>query len=148
MVRGENAIRKQATDQAFRVQKPGKSPLTSASRTGAVISSDHRRCRPAVSAARRTTVEMSVRKSKFGVPQLIRLFNRVDVLWTELDLFADGSDFRAGADAASARVRGTIQTQMRGDKVIVFKFKRKKQYKRTIGHRQNLTEVAISEILA
>ena len=61
---------------------------------------------------------------------------------------SDGADFRAGADAASARVRGTIQSQLRGDKVIVFKFKRKKQYKRTIGHRQNLTEVSISEILA
>ncbi|MBL8177461.1 MAG: 50S ribosomal protein L21 [Bryobacterales bacterium] len=61
---------------------------------------------------------------------------------------SNGSDFRAGADAASARVRGTIQNQMRGDKVIVFKFKRKKQYKRTIGHRQNLTSVSISEILA
>ena len=61
---------------------------------------------------------------------------------------SDGSDFRAGADAASVRVRGTIQSQMRGDKVIVFKFKRKKQYKRTIGHRQNLTSVSISEILA
>lgn len=61
---------------------------------------------------------------------------------------SDGSDFRTGGDTASARVRGTIKSQFRGDKVIVFKFKRKKQYKRTIGHRQNLTAVAISEILA
>jgi len=30
----------------------------------------------------------------------------------------------------------------------VFKFKRKKQYKRTIGHRQNFTAVRVSEILA
>ena len=33
---------------------------------------------------------------------------------------------------------GTITAHGRGDKIIVFKFKRKKQYKRTIGHRQNL----------
>jgi large subunit ribosomal protein L21 len=58
------------------------------------------------------------------------------------------SGFLAGTDAASVRVRGTIQNQLRGDKIIVFKFKRKKQYKRTIGHRQNLTSVAISEIVA
>jgi len=32
--------------------------------------------------------------------------------------------------------------------VIVFKFKRKKQYKKTIGHRQNYTRVAVEEILA
>ena len=31
-------------------------------------------------------------------------------------------------------------------KTIVFKFKRKKQYKRTIGHRQNYTRVQINEI--
>lgn len=55
---------------------------------------------------------------------------------------------RAGQEAASARVTGTIQRQFRGDKVIVFKFKRKKQYKKTLGHRQSLTEVTISEILA
>jgi large subunit ribosomal protein L21 len=30
--------------------------------------------------------------------------------------------------------------------VVVFKFKRKKQYKRTIGHRQNYTELKIDEI--
>jgi len=59
----------------------------------------------------------------------------------------ESNQLLAGQQTASARVRGTIQTQMRDDKVIVFKFKRKKQYKRTIGHRQNLTAVAISEIV-
>jgi large subunit ribosomal protein L21 len=44
-------------------------------------------------------------------------------------------------------VKATIAEHGRGDKVIVFKFKRKKQYKRTIGHRQNYTEVKVSEIL-
>jgi large subunit ribosomal protein L21 len=59
----------------------------------------------------------------------------------------DNGTVLAGAAAAAARVRGAIQKQHRGDKVIVFKFKRKKQYKRTIGHRQNLTAVEISEIV-
>ena len=49
--------------------------------------------------------------------------------------------------AGEARVKGTISGHGRGDKVIVFKFKRKKQYKRTIGHRQNFTEVTVNEIL-
>jgi len=53
-----------------------------------------------------------------------------------------------GADAAGAKVKGTIQSQGRGDKTIVFKFKRKKQYKRTIGHRQNYTQVQVTEIQA
>jgi large subunit ribosomal protein L21 len=32
--------------------------------------------------------------------------------------------------------------------VLVFKFKRKQQYKRTIGHRQDYTEVRVGEIIA
>jgi large subunit ribosomal protein L21 len=59
----------------------------------------------------------------------------------------DDGTLLTGAEAASARVRGEIQKHGRGDKVIVFKFKRKKQYKRTIGHRQNFTAVKISEIV-
>jgi large subunit ribosomal protein L21 len=64
-----------------------------------------------------------------------------------LAVSTDENRLLSGAEAASARVRGNIQSQFRGDKVIVFKFKRKKQYKRTIGHRQNLTAVAVSEIV-
>lgn len=60
----------------------------------------------------------------------------------------DGETVKAGADAESARVKGTIVAHGRGDKTLVFKFKRKKQYKRTIGHRQNYTRVTVNEIVA
>lgn len=60
----------------------------------------------------------------------------------------DGESVRAGADAASVRVTGTIVAHGRGEKLLVFKFKRKKQYKRTIGHRQNFTRVTVSDIVA
>ena len=60
----------------------------------------------------------------------------------------DTSGIVAGAALANARVTGTIVEQDRGEKLIVFKFKRKKQYKRTIGHRQNYTAVKVAEILA
>ncbi len=59
----------------------------------------------------------------------------------------DSNELFAGADLAKARVRGTIVEHGRGDKIIVFKFKRKKQYKRTIGHRQNYTAVKVDEIV-
>ncbi len=64
-----------------------------------------------------------------------------------LAVSTDSNQLLAGAAVAAARVRGTIRTHGRGDKVIVFKFKRKKQYKRTIGHRQDFTAVAIDEIV-
>jgi len=54
---------------------------------------------------------------------------------------------RAGKDL-SARVSGVILDNIRGPKIIVFKFKRKKQYKRLTGHRQSLTRVQINEIHA
>jgi large subunit ribosomal protein L21 len=58
----------------------------------------------------------------------------------------DSNQVLTGADASGARVTGTIVGNVRGDKVIVFKLKRKKQYKRTIGHRQNYTRVKIGDI--
>ena len=60
----------------------------------------------------------------------------------------NGENVKAAADLAGARVKGTITAHGRADKVLVFKFKRKKQYKRTIGHRQNFTRVEVKEILA
>ena len=45
-----------------------------------------------------------------------------------------------------ARVAGTIVDHGRGDKIIVFKMKRRKQYKRTQGHRQNYPTVKIDSI--
>ena len=65
-----------------------------------------------------------------------------------LALSPDAGELVAGAGLDGAKVKGTITAHGRGDKVIVFKFKRKKQYKRTQGHRQNYTEVKVSEILA
>ena len=45
-----------------------------------------------------------------------------------------------------ASVVGTIVDQTRGDKIVVFKFKRRKMYRRKTGHRQYLTAVRIEEI--
>jgi large subunit ribosomal protein L21 len=66
-------------------------------------------------------------------------------LGTVLALF-DGETVKAGSAVGGALVKGTIVANERGKKTIVFKFKRKKQYKRTQGHRQNFTRVKVSEI--
>jgi len=71
---------------------------------------------------------------------------------SEIDLpvraiFKDEGELVAGADLGQATVKGTIVGNGRGPKILVFKFKRKKQYKRTIGHRQDFTEVKIGDIL-
>lgn len=60
----------------------------------------------------------------------------------------EANELVVGDAVKTARVRGKIAEHGRGDKILVFKFKRKKQYKRTIGHRQNYTRVEVQEILA
>jgi large subunit ribosomal protein L21 len=63
-----------------------------------------------------------------------------------LAVAADGVALKAGK--AAGTVSATIVREARAKKVIVFKFKRKKQYKRTSGHRQSFTSVKIGEIVA
>lgn len=52
-----------------------------------------------------------------------------------------------GSDVANGKVTATVTAHGRGDKVLVFKFKRKKQYKRLYGHRQNYTELTVNEVV-
>ncbi len=53
----------------------------------------------------------------------------------------------SGKQLADAKVRGTILGEEKGKKVIAFKFKRRKKYRRKIGHRQKYTSVHVDEIL-
>src|ERR1700734_3794037 len=50
-------------------------------------------------------------------------------------------------ELTGAKVTGTVLGEGRGDKILVFKLKRKKQYKKMQGHRQNFVEAKINEIL-
>jgi large subunit ribosomal protein L21 len=59
----------------------------------------------------------------------------------------DSGQVLTASDLGNARVLATVSAQGRGDKTIVFKFKRKKQYKRTIGHRQNYTELTVNDVV-
>jgi large subunit ribosomal protein L21 len=45
-----------------------------------------------------------------------------------------------------ATVQGSVETVGKGDKILVFKIKKKKQYRRTRGHRQPFTAVRIEKI--
>ena len=51
------------------------------------------------------------------------------------------------SDLSNVKVTGTVLGEGRFDKILVFKLKRKKQYKKMQGHRQNFVEVKINEIL-
>lgn len=62
-------------------------------------------------------------------------------------LVCDGDKVKIGAPLVKGvSVSGTIVSQGRGEKITVFKFKRRKMYRRKLGHRQNYTEVKIDSI--
>lgn len=63
-----------------------------------------------------------------------------------LAFFGDDQQMLSGDRVADAKVTATITGNDRAEKILVFKFKRKKQYKRTIGHRQNYTAMTINDI--
>jgi large subunit ribosomal protein L21 len=62
-----------------------------------------------------------------------------------LAVSAEGGKFES--NLSGAKVLGSVIREGRGDKILVFKLKRKKQYKKMQGHRQNFVEVKINEIL-
>jgi large subunit ribosomal protein L21 len=69
------------------------------------------------------------------------------VSFDQVLLVADGNQVQIGAPVLSgAAVQGTIVAQVRDDKIIVFKKKRRKGYRRTNGHRQRRTAVKIESI--
>ena len=59
---------------------------------------------------------------------------------------SDGT-LKVGEDVANATVSATVMEQGRGKKVIVYKYKSKKEYHRTIGHRQEYTTIRVQEIV-
>ncbi len=65
----------------------------------------------------------------------------------EVLMFADGKDVTQGSPLVSgAKVTAEVLEQRKDKKVIAFKFKRRKGYHRTVGHRRKLTRVKIKSI--
>ena len=70
------------------------------------------------------------------------------VNFAEVLMIANGDAINIGAPhVAGATVVGEIASQDRGPRVIIFKKRRRKHYRRRNGHRQDLTSVTIREIL-
>ena len=62
-------------------------------------------------------------------------------------MYADGKDLTQGNPLISgAKVTAEVVEQRKDKKVIAFKFKRRKGYHRTVGHRRKLTRVKIKSI--
>ncbi|MCB5186256.1 50S ribosomal protein L21 [Methylobacillus gramineus] len=64
-------------------------------------------------------------------------------------LVSDGENTTVGAPLVQgASVQAKVVSHGRGDKVMIFKFRRRKHYRKTQGHRQSFTEIQIEKIAA
>ena len=80
------------------------------------------------------------------IPSLIG-DNGASVEFNDVLLGSDGNNVRMGVPSlAGAKVTAEIVKQGKGDKIVVFKFKRRKNYAKKQGHRQGYTEVRIKDI--
>ena len=69
------------------------------------------------------------------------------VTFEDVLLGADGDQVKLGAPVVSgAAVTAEVVRHGRGEKIIIFKHKRRKNYRRKQGHRQGFTEVRVNEI--
>lgn len=85
--------------------------------------------------------------------------NQGDVILVDRKPLSDGSEIRfdrvlyvdgkiGGPYVDGAKVTGVVKGEIKGDKLHVYKFKRRKKYRRHTGHRQAYTQVEIKAIEA
>lgn len=71
------------------------------------------------------------------------------VSFDKILMFSDGDNVQIGQpDLDGVSVNGRIMEQGKAKKIIVFKYKRRKRYRKTQGHRQQFTTIKIDSIEA
>ena len=71
-----------------------------------------------------------------------------EVVLDQVLMIGEGESVRLGRPVvAGAAVKATVVAHGRGDKVRIYKMRRRKNYHRTQGHRQNFTELKIDSIV-
>lgn len=97
-------------------------------------------------------VEINGQQFKVAKDQEIfvhRLQNEIgaSVSFDNVLLVSDGNKLQVGSPKLTAKIDATVMEHLKGDKVIVFKKKRKKGYRVKNGHRQMFTKLKIYSIV-
>jgi large subunit ribosomal protein L21 len=84
---------------------------------------------------------------KLKVEQLVADVG-AEIVLDQVLMIGDGDAIRVGQPVVTgATVKATVVGHGRGDKVTIFKMRRRKHYQRHQGHRQNYTELKIESIV-
>lgn len=85
--------------------------------------------------------ELLVEKLESGV--------NTEVTFDQVLLVANGEDVKIGTPVlAGAKVTATVVEQLRGEKIKIMKFRRRKHHQKCTGHRQYLTKLVVNSIAA
>jgi large subunit ribosomal protein L21 len=93
-------------------------------------------------------IETGGKQYRVTTGDVLRVEKLAGDVGAEIELPAKAAFGDSGEMVPVSTVKATIVGNGRGPKIIVFKFKRKKQYKKTIGHRQSFTSVKVGDIVA
>jgi large subunit ribosomal protein L21 len=90
-------------------------------------------------------IETGGKQYRVAPGDVIRVEKLAGDVGSEIELPVKAAFQDSGELVPGGALKATIVGNGRGDKLVVFKFKRKKQYKKTIGHRQSFTEVKVGD---
>lgn len=95
-------------------------------------------------------IETGGKQEKVSVGDILnieRIPNKKDVTFAHILLLCDADKIEVGRPyVKGAKVSASILGQVREEKVISFKYRKRKSSRRIHGHRQNLTRIKITEI--
>lgn len=80
--------------------------------------------------------------------ELLKDVSNQTVEFDEVLFLSDGTSYQVGTPKLSSRVIGELLEEVKGPKVIAYKYKQRKNSRRKVGHRQKYSRVKIVEIKA
>lgn len=92
--------------------------------------------------------QFKVEKDRYVYVHRLEADAEAEVEFDRVLLIDNDGDVKVGQPTiAGAKVKGTVLEHLKGDKVLVFKKKRRKGYQKMNGHRQYMTKVQINDIM-
>jgi large subunit ribosomal protein L21 len=68
------------------------------------------------------------------------------VVFSDVLMLAEGASIKVGQELQNVTVEAEVDWQHKGEKVLAYKYRRRKGYHRTVGHRRRLTRLKITGI--